>query len=122
MSNLEANVVPLESLLARVNSKLKELLPLVEDPSFADSDVRKAIQEVERLSRWKRYPIPGGNEGFSIAAGRAKIKAKENREPFVVLERTDGALVVVSKARLLNEKPFGLDEKRIVFETDKATA
>lgn len=113
----------LERLLGQINAELKQILPTVTDPAFTDSDVRKAIQKVERLSRWRRSSAPGGPEGYDVAAAKAHAKAKEYGEPFVVAETDDGqSLVVISKARLLEEKPFGLDEKNICYETEKATA
>lgn len=119
----EKLVLELERLLGQVNAELQRILPSVQDPAFTDSDVRKAIQSAERLSRWKRTLLPDDPSGLDYAKTRAEAKAKEHGESFVVVEPVDGStLVVVSKGRLLRDKPFGLDIKDVVYETSKATA
>lgn len=129
MANPEEIVRELERILKEINIKLKRILPTVIADAFADSHVRDVIQEAERLSRWKRTPLPNdGPREWSPRQGdyaitRANAKAKEYGEPFVVVEKDDGlTIIVISKSRLLSEKPFGLTEKDIIFETDKAIA
>lgn len=120
MNQPEELVGQLELLIGQVNVRLKRILPAVMDPAFTDSDVRNAVLAAERLSRWKRSALADGREGYDFAVSRATVKAKEYGEPFVVAEKPDGmTVVVVSKARFLNEKPFGLDRKHVVFETGK---
>jgi len=112
-------VIELEKLLAQVNTDLKAILPVVMEPTFTDSAVRKAVQEAERMSRWKRCDPDGS--AYDYAVSRADIRAKTEGEPFVVAD--DGVtLIIMSKARLVKERPFGLTAKQVVYETSKATA
>lgn len=123
MATPEEMVTELERLLAQVNTALRAILPSVTDTAFTDSDVRKAVQEAERVSRWTRTKLPRDESGYDYAIARAQIKAQVYGESFVVAEKGDDlTLLVVSKARLLKEKPFGLGENEIVYETTKATA
>lgn len=117
MATPEETVLELEKILERVSGMLKAILPSVKDP-----DVRKALKEAELMSRWKRGTVPAGEPGYQYAITRAKIRAKEHAEPFVVAEKADGTLVVIKKARLLSEKPYGLTEKEIVYEAVVETA
>lgn len=110
-------VIELERILAQVNAGLNKILPAVTDPAFTNGDVRKAVEELERVSRWRRDMVPDDQSGYDYAKARAEIKAKETGEVVVVAKKGDGTLVVVPKARLLKEKPFGLDEKSIIHET-----
>lgn len=114
-------VIELERILAQVNAGLNKILPAVTDPAFTNDDVRKAVEELERVSRWRRDRVPDDQSGYAYAKARAEIKAKETGEVVVVAKKDDaeGTLVVVPKARLLKEKPFGLDEKNIIYETIK---
>lgn len=118
----EKTVLELERLLATVNSNLNLILPSIEKNPDSDPAVLKLLKETENLSRWKRTPVPGHPESYDYAVTRAKMKASLSGEPFVVADDGSSKIVVVSKARLLKEKPFGLTEKNIIFETGKAMA
>ena len=117
----EDTILELERILEQVNTKLKEILPDVKKPSFIDSDVRirKAVHEAERLSRWKRGYFESDVDGLKYAIEKAKLKAKEYGEPFIVAA-DEARLVLVPKARFLKDKPFGLGPKDVVFETGKS--
>lgn len=123
MVNSKETVLELERILEAINTNLKKVLPAIEENPAADPNTLKILKETEILSRWKRTPLPGDQAGYDYAIARAQIKAKEHGESFVVLEKDAGqTVVVVSKSRLLKEKPFGLTEKSIIFETGKALA
>jgi len=113
----EENVQELERLLSKISAALKRVLPYVTARGFPDSDVREAVLEAESLSRWKRTPLPDGKAGYDIAVAQAKKKAADNGEPFVVAREERGSLVVVSKARLLRDMPFGITENCIIYDT-----
>lgn len=102
----------LEGILKKVNGKLRKVLK-----GSMSLDVRKALKDLEQFSRWRRAPIPEGRAGLRYAKRRAELKAKKSREPFVVCELGYGDLVVVPKARLVADKPFGLGKKDILYET-----
>lgn len=99
----------LERLLSSINLELKQILPKIADP-----EIRKVIEKVENISRWKRHEDP---QGYDFAFARAKAKAQEQGEPFVVVGN-DEQLVVVSRKRLLEEKPFGYTEKDVLYASD----
>jgi hypothetical protein len=129
MADPEEIVRELERILKEINANLKQILPTVTKDTFTDSYVRDVIQEAERLSRWKRTPLPDdGPREWSPRQGdyaitRANAKAKEYGEPFVIAEKDDGqTIVIMPKSRLLKKQPFGLTVKNVIYETDKAMA
>src|SRR4029077_15899512 len=122
MADPDETLKELEKILKEINLNLKSILPTVTDP-----ELKKAIQKTEFLSRWKRtsYENEGPREwtprDSEYAIARANMMAKEHGEPFVIAEKDDGTTtLIVSKSRLLKEKPFGLLESNIIYETSKA--
>lgn len=108
----------LERAMDRVNEQLRTLLPLVQDPAFTDSDVRKGVREAEFLSRWRRYTVEGSGEPLDHAKKRAKELAEERGIPYIVAEKDDLNLIIMPEVRL-KDRPFGLGRKHVVFSTDK---
>lgn len=109
-------ILELERILERVNAVLKGILP--HSKTYADAKTVKAIQEAERLSRWKRGFFESDVGGLQYAIAKAKLKAEEYGEPFVVAA-DDVRMLLVPKARFLKDKPSGLGPKNVVFETGK---
>ncbi len=122
MVSSEETLLELERILRDVNGNLKKVVSSIEDGKLSDPEVLKLLKETENLSRWKRTPVPDHPESYDYAVKRAQMKASLSGEPFVVADDGSSKIVVISKARLLKEKPFGLTEKNIIFETGKAFA
>jgi hypothetical protein len=116
MIDVDLKVLVLERLLATVNTELKRIIPLVTSPAFFDSDVRKSVIKSEKLSRWSRYHVPPGSDAYALAFARAELKAQAECEAFVVVEK-DGvdSLIIMPKARLIEERPFGSSEDDIIY-------
>lgn len=108
--NPDLLISELEHMLERVNAELKKILPHI-----TNSDLRKALQKVERLSRFRRGFFETDSGGLEYATNKAKLKAQEYGEPFVVAVK-EGAMVLIPKSRLLKDRPFGLTLKDVVFE------
>jgi hypothetical protein len=108
----------LKQLLSRIGLELRTIMPTVTG-SFTDPDVRDAIVRAEKLSRYAESFVEDGREGLAVAFARADEKARTQNERFVVAgsEVSTGALVVMSKARFLEEHPFGLEEKDVIYTT-----
>lgn len=113
----EDTILELERILEQVNAELRRILP--HSKTYADAKTVKAIQSAERLSRWKRGFFESDVAGLQYAIAKAKLKAEEYGETFIVAA-DDVRLLLVPKARFLKDKPFGLSPKDIVFETGKA--
>ncbi len=104
----------IEKVLGRVNAGLREILPKVKDP-----EILKALTDLERDSRWKRQGIDDGQFPMDFAIARARTKAAEYGEPVVVFEALEGSkLVIMTRQRFQQEKPFGARDKDVVFATD----
>lgn len=119
--NAEQHIKELERTLQGVNSKLGKILPAVTDPEFSHADVRQAVVEAEKQSRWNTTPLPGDPEGYDFAVARAQLRAKEQGEPFVVAQDEDGSTVLVMpKSRFQKEHPFDLSDKDVIYDTSAA--
>ncbi len=120
MENVEV-VEELEKVLAQVNAKLRELLPKVSDPGM-----KSAIVEIERMSRWNRAPYDpswGSDKALEYCIARARKKAAEYGEPTVVFKVLDGDKIVIStRKRFEQDRPFGATDKDILFATDQERA
>lgn len=110
----------LEHLLANVNAELLRAAALIAaDPALAASEAGRSLVNAEKVSRYRRLPLPRGRQGYDYAFARADLKAKHNGETFVVLEKAgDDSLIVMPKARLLSERPFGLGEQDIIHTAE----
>ena len=88
-------VQELRRILARVNEGLKHVLTDIKDPK-----IRAAVERLEKSSRWKRTCFPTGEESFTFAIERAKMRAKDEGEPFVIAQRgPTQRLVLIAKRR-----------------------
>lgn len=99
-------------ILKKVNALLRREIPTISDPRL-----KKKIQEAERYSRFRHFGTMDHSVSLSVAITRAKRKAKEYGEPVVVVDDGGARMIVLTKARLLEDKPFGLGQKHIVYET-----
>jgi hypothetical protein len=113
---MDVVVTEMERILTRVNDGLKSLLKKnLELPAF---NVRKALVELERLSRWKREYA--GSDWMAKAIEKAEAKAKEYGEPTVVVKALGGSkLIVVTRKRFKEDLPFGATERDIIYTARK---
>jgi hypothetical protein len=119
MIDSDKKVELLKQLLSRIGLELRTIMPTVTG-SFTDPDVRDAIVRAEKLSRYAESFVGAGREGLLVAFARADRKADVQSECFVVAgsKAGTGPLVVISKARFLEERPFGFGRKDIIYTTD----
>lgn len=109
-------VQELSRILIRVNDGLKHVLTVVKDPK-----IRADVERLEKLSRHKRTRFSTGQETFTFAIERAKIRAKEEGEPFVIAQRDPThRLVLIAKRRFYEEHPFELQGEHVIYDTDPA--
>lgn len=102
-----------EGLLARVNEGLKGLAG---HAKASQSPLLQPLLELERLSRWRCTPLPQAEtEAVQLAIARARAKASEYGEPVVVVRALGGEkLVVMTRARFVEERPFGAADDDVV--------
>ncbi len=110
----QKDVQELKNILIRINTGLKELLKVVKDPT-----ARFALEHLEGLSRWKETALPNNYEAVTFAIARAKKRAKEEGEAFVVAQSKD-QLVLVAKRRFHKEHPFDLQVTDVIYDTELA--
>ncbi len=112
----EEDVQELRRILVRINEGLKQVLTVVKDPK-----IRAAVERLEKLSRWEKTRFPTGQESFTFAIERAKMRAKDEGEPFVIAQRgPTQRLVLIAKRRFYEEHPFGLQGEHVIYDTDPA--
>ena len=95
--------------VARINQILKRAL---QAKSLDRPDTRRSIEEAKRLSFFRRGL--GGNPADAIT--RARRRAEEHREPYIVATY-DGVNIVVMPKKRLKEGAMGLKESNVIFDT-----